>query len=87
MNNMVYKMGIAFGVIIVIYFVSTLIKTTSGTSWITSLTAPTVNSKTYQLETQGYNMRLYTFTHPKDKKKECMAIASSDGAGVSCWEK
>ena len=87
MNNIVYKMGIALALIILFYFISTLIKTTSGTSWITSLTAPTVNSKTYQLETQGYNMRLYTFTHPVDKKKECMAIASSDGAGVTCWEK
>ncbi len=87
MNNIVYKMGIALALIILFYFISTLVKTTSGTSWITSLTAPTVNSKTYQLETQGYNMRLYTFTHPVDKKKDCMAIASSDGAGLTCWEK
>ncbi len=87
MNNIVYKMGIALALIILFYFISTLVKTTSGTSWITSLTAPTVNSKTYQLETQGYNMRLYTFTHPVDKKKECMAIASSDGAGLTCWKK
>lgn len=87
MNNIVYKMGIVLGLMILFYFISTLIKTTSGTSWITSLTAPTIESKSYQLETEGYNMRLYTFTHPVDKKKECMAIASSDGAGLTCWTK
>ena len=87
MNNIVYKMGIVLGLMILFYFISTLIKTTSGTSWITSLTAPTIESKSYQLETEGYNMRLYTFTHPVDKKKECMAIASSDGAGLTCWRK
>jgi predicted lipoprotein with Yx(FWY)xxD motif len=87
MKNIIYKMGLALGVGILLYIIYTIIKTTSGTSWVTSLTAPTVASETYQLETEGYNMRLYTFTHPKDKKKECMAIASSDGAGLTCWEK
>ena len=87
MKNIIYKMGIALAVIVLFYVIYTLIKTTSGTSWVTSLTAPTIDSKTYQLETEGYNMRLYTFTHPVDKNKECMSIASSDGAGLTCWEK
>jgi hypothetical protein len=87
MDKLIYKMGIALAVLLIIYILSMIIKTTSGTSWITSLTAPTIVSKTYQLETEGYNMRVYTFSHPSDKKKECMAIASSDGAGLSCWEK
>jgi len=85
MKNIIYQMGIVLGVVVTLYFLYTVIKTTSGTSWITSLTAPTVPSETYQLETEGYNMRLYTFKHPLDDKKECMAIASSDGAGISCW--
>jgi len=87
MNRIIYKMGIALGVVILIYIIYTIIKTTSGTSWVSTLTATTVPSKTYQLETAGYNMRLYTFSHPTDKKKDCMAIASSDGAGLSCWDR
>jgi len=87
MDKLIYKMGIALAIVLIIYILYTIIKTTSGTSWITSLSSPTIESKTYQLDTEGYNMRVYTFSHPSDKKKECMAIASSDGAGLSCWEK
>ncbi len=85
MKKTIYKIGMLLGTLVILYFLYAIIKTSSGTSWITSLTAPRVPSKTYQLETEGYNMRLYTFTHPSDDKKECIAIASSDGSGVTCW--
>ena len=85
--KLITKLGIAVVIVVLLVIIGYMIKFSSGTSWFTSLTAPKIESKTYQLETEGFNMRVYTFGHPTNKMKECIAAASSDGAGVTCFDK
>lgn len=80
-----------FGVIavlfIVTYFVvSNLIDSGKGFSHLANITAPSISTKVYNLEANGFNKRLYTFKHP-DTGKLCVSVDSSVGSGVDCdWK-
>ena len=52
-------------------------------SWISSLTDTEIESKSFQLETNGRNARLYEFVTkmPKGNKVQCIYVASDMGSG------
>jgi len=60
-------------------------KYSKGVSWISTIGAPTVKTKVSNLEMAGYDGRLYEFTM-KDGR-QCIAVATSEGVGVTCNKK
>jgi len=81
MKALLTKGLIGTTIVVAIYAVWFIIGSSKGVSWLSTIGAPTVKTTVYNLEMTGYDGRLYTFT--KDGK-DCMAVATSEGVGVTC---
>jgi len=86
MKNKLKNGSIALVILIAIaYAASFVIGSSKGISWLSAIGAPTVESKTYNLEMEGYDGRLYTFTSPSGL--DCISVVTSEGVGVTCSNK
>jgi len=83
MKGLAIKSILGVVLLVAIYAVWFIVGSSKGISWISTIGAPTVKTTVYNLEMAGYDGRLYTFT--KDGK-DCMAVATSEGVGVTCSE-
>lgn len=67
--------------------ISFVVGKSNGISWLSSNISSegTIKSKTYSLEMEGFDGRAYVFKPPNSEDKNCLAVATSEGVGVTCY--